>query len=171
MPTIPYGLRPQASPTPPAPGGSAPPQGVLSRFVGRGINAPFRRGAADIVTVSEIELIRGNLRQILGTRAGTPFSTGELPWRPEFGSKVHFLLHKPNTALTEAMARFYTVEAISRWEPRVIVRGVTMSKQKTQATGPRETPVLLLNLLWAIRTTSRSESIVADGLADTFVVS
>ena len=57
-------------------------------FLGVGLLSPFRRGARDFVSGGGVELVRSSVRQILGTRAAVGKFAGELPWRPNFGSKL-----------------------------------------------------------------------------------
>ena len=53
-------------------------------------------------------------------------SDGELRWRPEFGSKFHLLRMRKGQVVDE-MARIYTREALSRWEPRVTLSNAETS--------------------------------------------
>ena len=93
-------------------------------FLGNGILVPFRRGSRDIVSGRDVELIKSSVAQVLGTRAavGRDFP-GELPWRPDFGSKLWILRHRNNDPTLHAQAMTFVMEAM-RWEPRVEVTGV-----------------------------------------------
>lgn len=63
-------------------------------------------------------LVRSSIYQILGTKQG------ERVMEPEFGSRVHELLFEPIDEITISLARVYTIQAIERWEPRVVLNDV-----------------------------------------------
>ena len=94
-------------------------------FLGRGIRFPFQFnviGATDTsltVAVSEkYDHINESIQQILGT------SPGERVMQPEFGSRLRELLFELNNAILKSLARVYVIDAIRRWEKRVIVKKV-----------------------------------------------
>ncbi len=94
-------------------------------FLGRGIRFPFQFnviGATDTsltVAVSEkYDHINESIQQILGT------SPGERVMKPEFGSRLQELLFELNNAILKSLARVYVIDAIRRWEKRVIVKKV-----------------------------------------------
>lgn len=125
IPTAPVG------PQPVPPTGPAAPPSSLRRFFqfGNGIIRPFQRDKkGDFANSDAIKLLQSNMGQILGTRASSNSSQGELAWRPEFGSLLHQLKHRPNTAATDELARTYVIEAIQRWEPRVRITNVVVSR-------------------------------------------
>ena len=95
-------------------------------FLGKGLVNPFRRGSRDFVNAEGVELIRANVRQILGTRSAIGDDVvGELAWRPDFGSKFWRLKHRNNDGILEGLAIAYAHEALS-WEPRVEVSAVVV---------------------------------------------
>lgn len=98
---------------------AAAPTSIL-QFLGSGIVRPFRRGASDVANDNGVNLVRSCVAQCLGTRVG------ELEWRPEFGSRLHLCKHRKGPVLS-ALAAYYVTEALSRWEPRVIVTSVVAS--------------------------------------------
>lgn len=90
-------------------------------FLGAGLLRPFVRDQKqDFANAAGVDLVRACVGQILGTRASDDSGEhqGELEWRPGFGSKLYLLQHRKGPLLNE-LARFYVVEALSRWEPRV----------------------------------------------------
>lgn len=98
-------------------------------FLGFGLLRPFRRDRKqDFASAGGIDLIRSCVGQIIGTMCATEGGEqqGELPWRPEFGSLLHFLRHKKGVMLQE-LARVYIVDALARWEPRVILTATQVS--------------------------------------------
>ena len=104
----------------------------LDAFLGYGIVRPLRRDARDFAAAGGKVLVNSAVGQILGTRASTERSQGELKWRPNFGSKLHMLRFRKG-AVVDEMARIWTREALATWEPRVNVSDVvTTFNQQTR---------------------------------------
>ncbi len=162
MPDLPFGL----SVTPSSSSGTAAAVSVVASgavlSIGRGIVSPLRRSSNDVVTATDIDLLKNNMRQILGTRAGSEYSTGELPWRTEFGSLLHILRHRPNDIVTQELARIYVVEALGRWEPRIRITSVKITKEAGPTGNAAERPVLLVRIGFDIRAV-RGDSLIASG--------
>jgi len=101
--------------------------------LGTGLKFPFRfnarSGGADVSTstVREHEHIRESIIQILGTRPGERFM------HPEFGSKLKDLVFEQNDSVLKGLIRHHVIDAIRRWEKRVIVTDVSFddSSQNT----------------------------------------
>lgn len=105
-------------------------------FLGHGIPRPFRRdGKGDYVNVSSVPLVEAAIGQVVATQAQSGKNHGELPWRPEFGSRVHLLRHAPNNAALDPIADTYVAMAIERWEKRVIVNEVRVGRTETSDGG------------------------------------
>ena len=82
----------------------------------RGISYPVKSGQKGLFSVSsDINLIEGNIIQILGTRKG------ERVMLPEFGSNIRKFIHEPLDHITCALLRVEIFDAIKRWEPRIII--------------------------------------------------
>jgi hypothetical protein len=103
-------------------------------FLGKGVRFPFqfnvigKTDASLTVGVSEsYEHINESIRQILGT------SPGERVMLPEFGSRLKELLFEPNNAVLKSLARVYVIDAIRRWEKRVIVKKVQIDNDPEQS--------------------------------------
>jgi phage baseplate assembly protein W len=92
-----------------------------------GIPSAFRRGPRDIATLSGQELVKDQIEQILGTRAGDRTSVGELAWRPDFGSRIHILLHYPIKEDLASLAFPLIIEALNKWLPSIQVLDVRIS--------------------------------------------
>ena len=94
-------------------------------ILGKGLGFPFRfegrSGGAQVssTTTTEHEHIHESIVQILGT------SPGERFMRPEFGSKLKSLVFEANDEVLKGLIRHYIVEAIKRWDKRVVVTAVT----------------------------------------------
>lgn len=100
-------------------------------FLGRGLIRPFRRDKKqDFAFAEGEELVRSAVGQILGTQAATDFTQGELPWRPELGSALHLLRHHKNDVTLQELARVYVVDALKRWEPRVQLTSVQVTRDR-----------------------------------------
>jgi phage baseplate assembly protein W len=96
--------------------------GGFAPFIGATITRPFRRDLKqDWANEDGVALITAAIGQILGTMSDSPFATGELPWRTEFGSQLYALRQRLNDEVLPDIARRFVVQAIERWEPRVQV--------------------------------------------------
>lgn len=158
MPDFPFGLEPPAAPAPgvgptTTPGISRQLPGVF----GFGLDTPFRRGASDFVAVGGLDLINANIAQILGTRAGSEYSTGELPWRSDFGSLLHRLRHQNNNAVAAELAKQYVVDAIARWEPRIRIVATTIGREKDADGNLSILTIKIAYVLRAVRNSADSE--------------
>jgi phage baseplate assembly protein W len=60
--------------------------------------------------------------------SNSPLASGELPWRPEFGSNLYLLRNRQNDGTLADLARTYVVDALARWEPRVRVLGAQIKR-------------------------------------------
>ena len=82
----------------------------------RGISYPVRQGDKGLFNeASDVDLIQGNILQILGTRKG------ERVMLPEFGSRIMDFIFEPLDHATCALIRFEAIRAIKTWEPRIIL--------------------------------------------------
>jgi hypothetical protein len=96
-----------------------------------GLLRPFRRDQkADFAAGGAEQLIRSAVGQILGTIGASDTTPGELPWRTEFGSLLHRLRHQKNDTVLQELARVYIVGALKRWEPRVVVTSVQVTRER-----------------------------------------
>lgn len=81
---------------------------------------PFRRDRKrDFAAGTGAELLASKVRQVLLTDGATPHSTGELPWRTNFGAGLSRLRHQSNNAVLAELARVYVRDALARWLPGV----------------------------------------------------
>lgn len=131
MADFPFALVPDA----PAPGGaaaeaSAPTFEPFADTIGFGVLTPFRRGPSDFVAGGGVAFLQSAIGQVLGTAAMSDYTHGELPWRPEFGSLLHFLRHRPNNQTTAELARIYVAEALARWVPQVRLKNVEVDRRR-----------------------------------------
>ena len=104
---------------------------MANEFLGFGILRPLRRDKKnDFATAGGEALVRSAVGQILGTMASSDFTQGELPWRTEFGSLIHLLRHQKNDAVLQELARVHVADALKRWEPRVQLTSVQVSRER-----------------------------------------
>jgi len=103
----------------------------MQEFLGFGLLRPLRRDQkADFAAAGGEQLIRSAVGQILGTVGSSDATPGELPWRTDFGSLLHRLRHQKNDSVLQELARVYVVEALKQWEPRIIVKGLQVSREQ-----------------------------------------
>lgn len=103
----------------------------MLEFLGFGLLRPLRRDQkADFAAGSGEQLIRSAVGQILGTIGASDSTPGELPWRTEFGSLLYRLRHQKNDSVLQELARVYVVDALKRWEPRIVVTATTVQREK-----------------------------------------
>ncbi|MEU9078177.1 GPW/gp25 family protein [Kitasatospora sp. NPDC048538] len=105
----------------------APAGAPAEEWLGTGIRLPFRPQAGaggpggGLARVSGAELIRQSIETILDTEPG------ERVMRPDFGCGLRRYLMAPNTAATRAALREEIERALTRWEPRIRVTGVSVT--------------------------------------------
>lgn len=141
-----------------------PARGTGNEFLGFGLLRPFRRDLkADFASDGGERVIRSAVGQILGTMAGSDFTQGELPWRTEFGSLLHLLRHQRNDAVLNELARVYVVDALKRWEPRVVVTSVKVTRERQEGEN-----VLALRLRYNIISTNvPGNNVLLEGVEQT----
>jgi uncharacterized protein len=129
----------------------------MNQPLGFGLTRPFRRDERDFAAAGGEQLIRSAVGQILGTIASSEGSTGEVPWRPEMGSLLPILCHRRNGPVLQELARVYVVEALARWEPRVVVRAVAI-----EANGAGDPSVLAIRVRYDIATSRGGAALAGD---------
>jgi len=105
----------------------------MQAFLGFGLIRPFQRDLrSDFAAAGGEQLIRSAVGQILGTVGASDYTEGEVPWRTDFGSLLHVLRHQRNDHVLQELARVYVVEALTRWEPRVTVTAVQVTREQRE---------------------------------------
>ena len=98
--------------------------------------------------------------------AGSDFTQGELPWRTEFGSLLHLLRHQRNDPVLQELARVYVVDALKRWEPRVVVTSVKITRERQDGEN-----VLAIRLRYnVISTNVPGNNVIVAGVEQTVTV-
>ena len=96
---------------------------------------PFRRDKKrDFAVGSGEALLASKVRQALLTEGATARSSGELPWRTNFGAGLALLRHQRNDAALKELARVYVRAALTRWIP-----GATLVSLTVEQDGPAVT--------------------------------
>lgn len=108
---------------------------------GQGISFPPRIGPSGAMVTSAGEL---NVRECICTILRT--SPGERVGRPSFGAGLARFLFEPNTVATLRLIQEEVQRALSRWEPRIALNGVTAT---VNATDPRDVDVTITYTLIA----------------------
>ena len=104
---------------------------MANEFLGNGLLRPFRRDQkADFAAAGGEEVIKSAVGQVLGTMGSSDFTQGEVAWRTEFGSLLHLLRHQKNDRVLQELARVYVVDALKRWEPRVRITSVEVTREQ-----------------------------------------
>ena len=139
----------------------------MQEFLGLGLLRPFRRDQkADFAAGGGEQLIRTAVGQILGTVGSSDFIQGELPWRTSFGSLLHLLRHQKNDHVLRELARVYIVDALKRWEPRVVVTAVQVAREQKDGEN-----VLALRATYnVISTNTPGNNVLLSGVEQTVLV-
>jgi phage baseplate assembly protein W len=107
---------------------------TVDQVLGRGLIRPFRRDQkTDFAATGGAALVKAAVGQILGTMCSDPNRPemqGEMPWRTEFGSLLYLLRHRKNDDALAALARSHVGTALARWEPRVRVTNVEVTREQ-----------------------------------------
>ncbi len=94
-----------------------------------GIAFPFKRSPTALpAAVSDNDLIRQSLAQIVLT------GRGERIMRPAFGSGAYGFVFENNSQVFQETVRADIMNAIGKFETRVIVQSVDVTRDDTQAT-------------------------------------
>jgi phage baseplate assembly protein W len=110
----------------------------MNQPLGFGLTRPFRRDQRDFAAAGGEQLIRSAVGQILGTIGASEFIQGEVPWRTDFGSSLHVLQLQRNGPVLRELARVYVIDALKRWEPRVVATSVESTSEWYDGVGIRE---------------------------------
>lgn len=139
----------------------------MADSLGFGLLRPLRRdGQSDFLADGGEAAVRSSVGQILGTIGASELTPGELPWRPDFGSLLHRLRNLRNDAVLSDLARVDVVDALARWEPRVIVADVEIAQAMQDGAN-----VLLIRLRYDITSTASGNAVAVRSVDQTVAVS
>lgn len=111
----------------------------------RGIAFPFRMGSQSFPEQrTDADVVKDSMVQIILT------GRNERIMRPDFGSGVYSLIFDNNDEVLETLMRQEVVGAIGRFEPRVIVREVAIT---------REDSTMIVTIFYVVKLTGISDSL------------
>ncbi len=119
-----------ASPSPGFTEGEGFSPATFADFIGIGILTPFQRAANDFVNGGGTKFLQSMIGQVLAVRSDSDFTSGELPWRTEFGSILHHLRHQSNDEVREELAQVHVADALARWIPQIRLKAVVVSAEQ-----------------------------------------
>lgn len=118
-------------------------------FIGRGIRFPMQVDASGSIALSEgHDEIVESIRLILGT------APGERPMRPAFGCAIHDYVFAPAGPTTQARIASEVRAAIERWEPRIELDSVTVTRDADSES------LLLIEITYTPRSTNDARNLV-----------
>ena len=118
----------------------------------RGIHYPVKAGTKGLFAAeTDINLIEGNIIQILGTRKG------ERVMLPLFGSRILDFIHEPLDHITCALLRFELIDAISMWEKRIV-----LDRKNTTITPYPEEFRVKASLRYYLKTYNQNQNLVLE---------
>jgi phage baseplate assembly protein W len=120
---------------------------MTQEFYGRGLSFPLQLGPAGLAESGGVAKVEESIRIILGT------GHGERLMRPTFGCNLKTLAFAPNNDATANLARYYVVEGLTRWEPRIELVEVTVRNDNLRA-------ALLIEITYRLRATQDVRSLV-----------
>ena len=117
-------------------------------FLGVGWKFPVQSDNGEIVLSRYEQDIQEAIWIILST------APGERLMLPDFGCGIHEYVFAPNNTSTAGMVRFHVQEALTRWEPRIILQQVQVEAD------PGDPAVLLIHIEYKVRTTDSRFNLV-----------
>ena len=75
----------------------------------------------DVVTVTNEDAVKRSLKLLLMTR------TGEAPFFPNYGSRLHLLLFEPVDTITSVLIQHEVRDTVSAFEPRVKIENLSVT--------------------------------------------
>lgn len=111
-----------------------------SDFHGRGMSFPLQLGQAGIQESDGLRKVEESIRIILGTQYG------ERIMRPRFGCNLKSLAFAANDVATANLARFYVLDGLQQWEPRIEVIDVVVQNDNLKG-------ALLIDITYRLRAT------------------
>ncbi len=120
---------------------------MASEFLGKGWKFPVTARDGSIEVAEYEQSIRDSIWLVLST------AKGERVMRPDFGCGIHDMVFAPNNAGTRGRVEIDVREALSKWEPRIIVDKLAVSA------GDRG-ELILIQIDYRVRTTNSRFNLV-----------
>jgi phage baseplate assembly protein W len=121
---------------------------MSTSILGTGLAFPVLPVDSKLPVASGEDKIRQSIWLILAT------APGERVMLPAFGCGVYDLVFAPNTAAFRGSVAAEVTDALTRWEPRIDVIGVTVTAQDGQP------EVMLIDIGYRIRATNSAYNLV-----------
>jgi uncharacterized protein len=139
----------------------------MLEFLGFGLVRPFQRdGHSDFTAAGGEHLVRSAVGQVLGTVGSSENTPGELPWRTDFGSLLHRHRHQKNDSVLQELGRVYVVDALKRWEPRVLLTEVRITREQHNGEN-----ILAIRLRYdVISTNTPGNNVILSGIEQTIML-
>jgi uncharacterized protein len=118
-----------------------------SEFYGHGMSYPLQLGVAGIQESAGVQKVEESIRIILGTQFG------ERIMRPRFGCNLKSLAFAPNNASTANLARYYVMDGLGQWEPRIELVDVSVENDNLHGT-------LIVHITYRLRATQDVHNLV-----------
>lgn len=120
-----------------------------SEFLGAGIAFPLHVNENGLIAMNALEdHVRQSILLILQT------AKGERVMRPDFGARLSDLTFEPVTQATITLSEHYVKEALTRFEPRIVISKVEIT------VNPQEPDHLLIGLQYRVRSTDTTFNLV-----------
>jgi len=88
-------------------------------YLGKGERFPLKPDiSGGVELISDTELIKQSIRDILNTPRGTRF------YVEDFGCNIRLLSFEPQDAILKSLGSYYIAEALFKWEKRIRVTDV-----------------------------------------------
>jgi phage baseplate assembly protein W len=159
---------PEPEPAPFTPPAAVPGANLGQVELGCGIIAPFQRdGTGDWRNGCGEPIIRASVERILGVVSMSDYTHGELPWRPEFGSLANHLRHRAANEATADLARYYVIDALRIWEPRIAVLDAEAEYEDRQEPGAPPGKAMIVRILYNILGQIRGASTLVPNVLQT----
>jgi phage baseplate assembly protein W len=101
----------------------------------------------DIVSVAGVDAVKRAIKNILMTR------TGEVPFFPNFGSRIHSLLFEPIDPITTALLQSEIQSSLETFEPRMKIVSIILSPDEEKNLYQVNLTIRLVNQLAPITVT------------------
>lgn len=121
-------------------------------YIYKGIAFPFRRSAASVPATNQDDaLIKQAIQQLILTAGG------ERVMRPEFGSGAYNFVFETNNDLLVARIQDAVSNAIAKFEPRVIVQNITVTREATDKAQPHNLDSVVITVFYVVVATQRPD--------------
>lgn len=123
----------------------------MARATYKGIAFPFAKSSTAFPAgATDDELIRQSVIQIVMT------GKGERVMRPDFGSNAYAFVFENNDLVLKETIRADIMSAITRYEPRVIVRDVEVTREETETAAGN---VVDVRVIYVVIATKQQQSV------------